>query len=345
MRTYPFVLLLILTACTIGPTRLKSDRVSYIEAISASWKNQMLLNIVKLRYMDAPVFMDVQQILAGYTVETSGSAGWSEGGIATGWTVGGTGRFIDRPTITYRPVSGSEFAKSFMAPIPPSAIFFLIQAGYSADYVLPLCVQSINGIRNGSGTKSMNGVADERFVRLVKAMSKAQKSGALGMRVEASKETSSTVLFFPHDGHDEETKAVITEIGEILKLEPGRREFKVEYSTAPGGKDTIVMLTRSALTIMFELSVQIDVPAEHDAKKYCVPAPTIEETIRLFRVHTGSSNPGNDAFVAIQHEDHWFWIRKDDLSSKRTFAFLRLLLGFVDKGAPPPPTLVTVPAG
>jgi len=105
------------------------------------------------------------------------------------------------------------------------------------------------------------------------------------------------------------------------------------------------MLTRSALTIMFELAVQVDVPEEHSRKGYTVPAPPVDEAIRLIRVHSGTSNPGKDAFVAIQHEDHWFWIRKDDLAAKRTFSFIRLLFGFVDKGAPPPPTLVTVPAG
>jgi len=345
MRKYPLALLLILTACGIGPPRLSNDRISYNEAISESWKSQMLLNIVKLRYMDAPVFLDVQQILAGYSLESSGTAAWSENGLASGWSVGGHGRFTDRPTITFRPVSGAEFAKSFMTPIPPSAIFFLIQAGFSADYVLALCVQSINGLRNTSGGKSRMGAADDRFVRLLEAMSKAQKVGALGMRVEASKTGNSTVLFFPTEGHDAETTAIVEEITGLLKLEKGRREFKIEYSTAPGGKDTIVMLTRSALTIMFELAVQIDVPEEHHAKHYCVPSPAIDESIRLIRVHTGASDPGKDAFVKVKHTGYWFWIRRDDISSKRTFSFTRLLFGFVDKGEPPPPTLVTVPAG
>jgi hypothetical protein len=35
------------------------DRFDYITAISDSWKSQMLLNLVKIRYGDAPVFLDV----------------------------------------------------------------------------------------------------------------------------------------------------------------------------------------------------------------------------------------------------------------------------------------------
>ena len=38
------------------------------------------------------------------------------------------------------------------------------------------------------------------------------------------------------------------------------------YSTGPGGGNSIQMLTRSMLVIMFELATQIDVPAEDEEK-------------------------------------------------------------------------------
>jgi hypothetical protein len=60
------VLLLGQTGCHhYGPRSIVADRISYNEAIASSWKEQTLLNIVKLRYMDTPFFVDVRKLPAG----------------------------------------------------------------------------------------------------------------------------------------------------------------------------------------------------------------------------------------------------------------------------------------
>ena len=69
----------VLTGCaSIGPSTVARDRFDYTTAVSDSWKRQMLLNIVKIRYGDAPIFLDVASIINQYqlTTDLNASFGW-----------------------------------------------------------------------------------------------------------------------------------------------------------------------------------------------------------------------------------------------------------------------------
>src|SRR4029453_19125345 len=129
-RLFQFVVLTLigLSGCaSIGPSTIARDRFDYITALSDSWKSQMLFNLVKLRYGDAPVFLDVASVINQYGIE--GSLGFS-GSWAQNHQVPwpytalynwlGSGRYAERPTITYSPLSGEKFARSLMTPIPPA---------------------------------------------------------------------------------------------------------------------------------------------------------------------------------------------------------------------------------
>jgi len=113
------VVLILLIGCShIGPKTVPRDRFDYNTAIADSWKEQTLLNIVKLRYADMPLFVEVASVVSGYTLEGSVNLGGtvsSENAIQGDFLAFGTaGKCTDRPTITYAPITGEKFNKSFM---------------------------------------------------------------------------------------------------------------------------------------------------------------------------------------------------------------------------------------
>lgn len=112
-------LLFLITGCTsFGPSTIARDRFDYAGAISNSWKQQMLLNLVRLRYSDLPVFLEVSSVINQYNLEGEVNAGglFSSPGSDV-FSVGGKGRYYDRPTISYVPLQGERFTRSILRPI------------------------------------------------------------------------------------------------------------------------------------------------------------------------------------------------------------------------------------
>lgn len=71
----------------------------------------------------------------------------------------------DRSTITYVPVTGEKFLHGLITPIDPKNIFFMLQTGYSADFIIGLTVESLNGVRNRSVMAGTVWEADAGFVK------------------------------------------------------------------------------------------------------------------------------------------------------------------------------------
>ena len=60
---------------SVGPGTVTRDRLHYTTAMTNFWKEQLLLNIVKSRYGDAPAFLEVVSVVSGYSLETGVSLG------------------------------------------------------------------------------------------------------------------------------------------------------------------------------------------------------------------------------------------------------------------------------
>jgi hypothetical protein len=336
---------------SIGPRTVVHDRFDYTGALGDSWKQQMLLNTVKMRYGDTPIFLDVASIISGYTLETGVTITGQTARFGHGDTFAGVqanGTFTDRPTITYMPLSGEKFARSLMKPIPPPAILSLIQAGYPIDLVLRVCVHSVNGVRNRYGGSARARVADPEFYPLLERLRRVQDSGAIGLRVQKTNEMEGVLMSF-RGKVEPSVQEDIQFVRKTLGLDPSASEIMVAYGSVAKDDKELALLTRSILEIIIDLASYIEVPALHVEEKRVGPTMS-EETSQgaaippLIRIHSSTDKPG-DAFIAVPYRDHWFWIDDRDLRSKSLFSFLMFIFSLTETGGKEGAPIITVPAG
>ena len=210
--------LLALAGCrSIGPATIERERLDYSLAISESVKTQALLNLVKLRYLDTPVFLDVSQIVSSDSLETSvGMEGVYQFFGVHAWdhaTLNAGSRYTNRPTVTFSPLTGDRFVRAMMEPVLPARILSLVEAGYDAQFVLETCVNAINGLHNRSVLAGQARPADADFGRLMRAISRVQASGGIGFRIERTgKEDPVCVTVFRQPGADPQAEIAAREV-------------------------------------------------------------------------------------------------------------------------------------
>ena len=351
-------LVLILTGCkSIGPGQVAGDRFDYSAAIGESWKAQTLLNIVKLRYLDPPIFVDLGQIVASRSLVRTFSANGSASGVSGGYPIGTVfgsagvsagGTYSDQPTVTFTPLTGDKFIKSLMMPLKPEAVVFVIQSGWPADHVLMATASSINDLKNQQTTVTGTTLPQHDFLRALELMRKIQLAGGVALRVEEDKEKHTTPLFSIRR-HDlpPETLADSRELRRLLRLDPDTTDFSLVFGATAANDKEIAMQTRSIIQLMQTLAAQVDVPAK-DLAEHRVPpgwesVPGAEKAPRMIDIQCSKDHPA-DAFVAVQYRGYWSYIDDRDLKSKRTFSFMRGLFTLADTSEKPPLPQVVVPA-
>lgn len=334
---------LLWTGCSsLGPSTVNRDRFDYITAISDSWKRQTLLNIIKMRYADAPVFLEVGQVISGYEVEGSLSAGGTignktaPGALGDFVNLGAGGRYVDRPTVTYSPLTGPDFIKTMMTPFPPGALMFLIEAGWSVNLIMQVGLQSINGLRNHKGG-FLGHPVDPEFVELVQVLRRLQEAGALGISLKREKNNEDVTMLLFHTRRltPELTRDTDT-VRQLLRLDPEVTEVRITYGADAQDENEVALLTRSGFQVMMELASLASVPPEHivDKRTFGIshkPADGAPTLPPLIGIRSSVEEP-DDAFVKVRYRNHWFYIDDREFQSKRVFTFLMVLFTLSETG-------------
>lgn len=329
-----------------GPAAIERDRFNYVAAMSESWKMQMLLNLLKIRYADAPVFLEVYSVINAYSFEGRLQLGGQAG--SGDRTIHGSADafYADRPTITYVPLVGDRFARTVMSPIPIGSVLALVESGYPVDIVLRFCVSAVNGLENSWGG-FRDHAGDPRFQELLQLLGEEQTAHGMNLGVRGGQHPGALTWTF-RKAPDATMAARHRRISELLGVTADASELSVTYGAFPSTKTEVAIQTRSIAQILIDVASYIEVP-ESDATqgRITVPVRSAEQQ-RLFtpllRVSHGDTAPA-DAYVAARYRGTSFWIEDRDYNTKAAFNFFMYLFSLSEtapttSAAP----VVTVPA-
>ena len=183
---------------SLGPNALQQTRLQYNEAVKVTTEEQLLLNIVRLRYTDTPSSLAVSTIAAQF--ERSQNLQLTPFFTSAGADVNRSYTAIlpqvqigsaDRPTVSLTPLDDQEFTRKLFTPMTLDGIIYLAKTTWPISTVFRLYLENLNWVsnaQNASGPTPKRAPIVDDFLRGIQAMQVLQDGShivfALEERVE-----------------------------------------------------------------------------------------------------------------------------------------------------------------
>jgi hypothetical protein len=315
----------------------EGGRTSYNIAIQMTNAQQMLLNLVRLRYGDSPLFLDVASITTQSTFRADLSPVFSIPMSSDHpFKLGTDIMWQDQPTITYTPLEGHAFAERLLRPIDLHTIQLLCYSGWDIDRVFRMTIQHFEDLSNATeatGPMPEHMPVYEKFSEASGLLRYFQKRGELQVglkmkesheKTEASEEVGLQITF-PGDSEESSRLALLLH-SELTATGKYRKEVAIGLDD----NGSMGVMPRSILSCMYYLSQGVQVPKDHiDSgivrQPTCNSGKEDEDWHSMFcellavRCHRF---PPQNAFISVKYHHCWFYIDDCDLVSKKTFALL-----------------------
>jgi hypothetical protein len=343
---------------TIGARTLPAVHSTYNENIVHTLNDQLLLNLVRLRYRDNPYFLEVGSITSQQTLTSSAGIGATvvptsdatksaiTPSLGVSWSIS--------PTVVLAPLQGEAFLQKLLARLPLATVLTFTQGGWSISRVLSLAVDRLNGVENApsaSGPTPAHSPSFRDFKRLLVELHELWKAGLITVGVDSHSDPQHPDVVLEVRATPEQADR-ITRVKEQLGLAPNQSRYHLTTDFLERDPEHIALQTRSVLSVMFYLSNGVRPPGPHADRGLVTVTRNPDGTpfdwddllTGLFRVEETDREPG-DAYVKVHYRGRWFYIRDTDLESKSTFMLLTELFamqaGQVSVVAP----TLTIPAG
>jgi len=345
----PLLLIALMGCSHFGPNTIRNSRTDYNIAIEQTSNEQLLLNLVRLRYRDTPFFMETASISTNFSFDGGiGATADIVPSAADNYGLFSNLNYSENPTITYIPLQGEKFVKQMLTPLRLEILLLLYHSGWSIDRLMRITAQSINGIPNAptaSGPTPDTAPEYEHFNEISALIRSLQKSRSIVLAADAEGGLVLNIKPESHKSSDVQTFL------QALNLDGNTLSFPITSSLIMDSK-RISIIPRSLMASMFYLSQTVDVSQyDRDAGKVTITKYESGEVFdwdnvahNLFNINTSSSYP-KSPYVAVKYRDAWFYIDDADLSSKSTFSLLKQLLALQSGDVQFQVPVLTLPVG
>ncbi len=189
---------LLAAGCHYGPNRLHATRLPYNEAVKVTSEEQLLLNIVRLRYSDTPSSLSVTTIAAQFELakQLQFVPFFAPGGDANPRAFGAVlpGAQVntaDRPTLSLTPQDEGEFTRRLFTPLSLDGIIYLAKTTWPISTVFRLYLENLNWVSNAqtaSGPTPTQPPEFERFLRGIEALQRLQDRNEIAILLDEAEE-------------------------------------------------------------------------------------------------------------------------------------------------------------
>jgi hypothetical protein len=301
------------------------SRPLYNEAVQQTEAQQLLLNIVRQRYNDPIMFLDVTSISSG--ASRSVNAAVTPKVIVQGGrdeysgSIGAT--YSETPIIFYAPNNGEKFVRQMLSPLDLRTLTLVLQSGWSIERVLMLTGTELNGLRNLPPSDT----GGTQYRDMAIALRDLQRRGELSVGVTpgATKDAQpNVVLVFTPEARNLPSYQTVCKILNV-PCDGGPIPLRQGLGIA-GGTNGANIATRSLFSSMYYLSQSVDVP-EGDIISGSVERLRNEDAVpdRLFNIRSSATEPAKAA-VKVFYRGSWFYVADDDIGSKTTFSLMSMLV-------------------
>ena len=308
-----------------GPILVSGSRTDYNVVLRQADDQQMLLNLVRLRYRDQAMFLEVSALNTQFSISNELNANTVLGQGDSYLGVGGSIVAQETPTVSYTPLKGADFVQRILTPISLDTLVLLDSAGWSSDRLFRLLVDEMNDVGNAQGANGPTAAQAPPYEEFKHLASLLRQMGLAGLYTEAVYNDQAVLVFEPqaleHPQYHEFTGA--------LGLNPKKLLFPLVVAAGRSANNSINLRFRSLAGVMYFLSQSVQVPEEDIAAGRVTvtrdaagqPFDWQQVTEGILTIKSSADAPDN-ASVAINYRNSWFYIDDSDLSSKSTFSLL-----------------------